>query len=657
MQSKIRYIKDILWFLVFWGVVAAIFRMWFGLGATTNLSDEMPWGLWKIFNMVAGVALSTCGFTVGFLAYVLKIERFKPLVRPAILIAFLGYGSSCMALLFDIGLPYRFWHPFVFWNIHSFLFEVFWCVILYFTVTVIELSPNILEKYNLNKTVKFLHKIAPVVVMIGITLSSLHHSSLGSLFLTTPFRLHDLWYSGWLPVMFIVSAIGGGMFFLIFVKMLYARLYNPIPVFGRQFTKEETLVCTIDGRAKYNRPKAYGKDMPMLESLAIIAASIMGIYLLIKVYDLFAYGSINSLLAGTWESWFYTIEILMTAIIPIILISIPKTRKSVYGLGIASSSAAIGVVFNRMNVVIFGFFESAGIVYFPSLAEWAVSIGVVSAAALAMMYITENFTIFDELWRKQKAENGLFHAAFDSFSRVWLNVLHNGVYRISIIGVFIIPVAFVAMYPPFDTQEEQNIQPARGLDVERTVLLIDGNSKNDFTKFPHLQHQKYMGGKESCVQCHHINMPNDHSTPCARCHKKMLQETMIFDHTYHTKEIAKDLGLRGMHPENKSCNVCHPRKQARTNSNAAECTECHLDDMNLRNDLNKDFSFLLADSYMDAMHKNCIPCHEREEKKPIFRNAGRKLSDCSTCHSTSSEERVLFSNWNKVFKYNISGNM
>ena len=653
MQSKIRYIKDILWFLVFWGVVAAVFRMWFGLGATTNLSDEMPWGLWKILNMVAGVALSTCGFTVGFLAYVLKIERFKPLVRPAILIAFLGYGSSCIALLFDIGLPHRFWHPFFFWNIHSFLFEVFWCVILYFTVTIIELTPNILERYNLQKTVKFLHKIAPVVVMIGITLSSLHHSSLGSLFLTTPFRLHELWYTGWLPLMFIISAIGGGMFFLIFIKMIYARLYDPASVFGREFNKDESIVCDINGRPKHNRPKTTGKDYPMLEKLGIIAASVMGVYLLLKIYNLAVNGSWQALIAGTWESWLFAIELIMTAIIPIVLISIPKTRKSAYGLGIAAFSGAAGLVFNRMNVGIFGYFESAGVVYFPSLAEWALSIGVFAAAGLALMYISENFTIFDSHWKKQKVERGVFHAAFDSFSRVWVNVLHNGIYRVSIIGVFIIPVAFVIMYPPFDSPEIQEIEPASGLDVQRTVLMIDGNSKNERTRFPHLQHQEYIGGKQSCIQCHHISMPGDHSTPCARCHRKMLNETKIFDHTYHTRAVAKDLDLKGLHPENRSCCVCHPKKRARTADNAAECIECHLDDMNLKNDIHREFNFMFADSYMDAMHKNCIPCHEKEEKKPQFANTGRKLSDCSTCHKTTENE-VMFSSWTKYFRKDIS---
>lgn len=628
MDNKVRYLKDILWFFVFWGAIAAIFRLWFGLGATTNLSDAMPWGLWKILNMVAGVALSTCGFTVGFLYYVLKIEKFKPLVRPAILIAFLGYGSSCAALLFDIGLPQSFWHPFVMWNIHSFLFEVFWCVIIYFSVTFIELIPNILERFKADKIVKFLHKISIGVVILGISLSSLHHSSLGSLFLTTPLRLHELWYSAWLPLMFIISAMGAGMMFLIFVKIMYARFYDPKSVFGPQFGEKSHLVCSLDGKL-LGRPKSVpGKEMPLLSSLSVITAWILGAYLVLKIYDLFAGGSIDALLAGTWESWLYAVEVILTAVLPIILVAFKKTRQSPYGLAVASGSAAFGMVLYRLDVGIFGYFHDAGEIYFPSLAEWSLSLGVIAAAALALLYISENFTIFDEKWRQQRIARGTFRAAFDSLSRVWTTVLQNGIYRISLLAVFIIPIAFVLLYPPYAEVETTQIEPATGLDVNRAMLLIDGNQSNLKTEFPHMDHQKRLGGDESCQKCHHISMPDDPSTPCARCHRNMLKETMIFDHSDHLTMVAKDKKLGGIHPENHSCYVCHTKGQAKTQMNATQCTECHMEDMKLEGNGKGITFYMYADSYMDAMHKNCIPCHEEEEKM----NPGKTLSECSTCH-------------------------
>ncbi len=635
MNDKVRGLKDTLWLLAFFGLIAGIMRLWFGLGATTNLSDAVPWGLWKILNMVAGVALSTCGFTLGFLVYVLKMEKFKPLIRPAILIAFLGYGSSCLALLFDIGLPQRFWHPFIFWNEHSFLFEVFWCVMLYFTVTFLELAPNIAERFNAKKFTHFMHKIAIGVVVVGISLSSLHHSSLGSLFLVTPQRLHELWFSPLLPLAFIISAMGCGMFFLILVKILYARWYDPQSVFGQEAFKFNNLVCTINGNKHPKAKKVYGKDMNMLSHLGIIAASILGVYLLIKIYDLIANGSWQALIAGTWESWLYGFELLMTAILPITLAAINRTRNSPYGLGAAAFSASFGLALNRMDVGIFGYFRDAGTVYFPSLAEWALSMGVVAAAGLAFLYVAEYFTIFDEQWKQRSVTRGVFQSAFDSLSRVWQNVLHSGLHRVTIIAVFALPAAFVLMYPPYDEPEKENIEPAAGHNIQRTILNIDGNRSNVKTIFPHKDHQKRLGGEESCMECHHISMPGDKSTPCFRCHRHMVNETKIFDHDAHTIKVAEDQGMGGLHPENHSCYYCHAKGQAKTPENAKQCIDCHDKDMNLVSARDTLVNFYHADSYMDAMHKTCIPCHKQrkaEVSKPW-------LDECSTCHKELSKEQ------------------
>jgi len=258
MVKSTRHIKDILWAIALAGLMAAIFRLWFGLGATTNLSDAMPWGLWKVLNMIAGVALSTSGFTIGLLVYVFKLERFRPYVKPAILVAFLGYGCSVTALLFDIGLPQRFWHPIFMWNVHSFLFEVFWCVLLYFTVTAIELLPIIVERFRSANIVRWLHRVAFGVVVIGISLSSLHHSSLGSLFLVSPTRLHPLWYSPLLPIFFILSAMGAGIMVVVLVRILYAYWYDPEPVFGPESTKIDGQTCVISDPLTGVRPKTPG---------------------------------------------------------------------------------------------------------------------------------------------------------------------------------------------------------------------------------------------------------------------------------------------------------------------------------------------------------------------------------------------------------------
>jgi Ni/Fe-hydrogenase subunit HybB-like protein len=627
MFSKARTLKDILWFFVFIGIVAAIFRLWFGLGATTNLTDEVPWGLWKVLNMIAGVALSTCGFTIGFLVYVLKIEKFKPLVKPAIFIAFLGYGSSCFALLFDIGLPSRFWHPLVMWNEHSFLFEVFWCVMLYFSVTFIEILPNILEKYNLKKTVSFFHKIAIGIVIIGISLSTLHHSSLGSLFLITPYRLFKLWYSPLLPLYFFISAAGCGIMFIILIKILYAKLYNPVSLFGEN-TNGKAPVCFLNKNIKSIPAKEYGKDIPMLSSLSIIGASLLGIYLILKIYDLFRLNLWGTLFAGTWESWVYIVELLLTAVLPIILLIIKRSRRSPYGLGTAAFSATFGLALNRLDVGIIGYFRDAGTVYFPSLIEWALSIGVISAAALVFLFIAENFSIFDEQWKIYKINKGIFKASFDSISHVWQTVLQSGLQRTTIIGVFVIPIAFVLMYPQYQSKKEINVVPATGLNTTRSILIIKANKPVMNTEFPHLKHQEVLGKEKSCIECHHMSLPNDKSTPCSRCHHKMFSKTLIFNHDMHAIWVANKRQISGLHPENKTCSICHSPGLPKNINSAVGCMECHKEDMNAANDSNLPKQFLYADSYFNVMHKRCIGCHQKKKvqvKKP-------NLDQCSNCH-------------------------
>ncbi len=634
MLNRTRFIKDILWVLVFLGFTAAVLRLWFGLGATTNLTDAVPWGLWKVLNMIAGVALSTCGFTIGFLVYVLKLEKFRPLLKPAILVAFLGYGSSCFALLFDIGLPDRFWHPLLMWNEHSFLFEVFWCVMLYFSVTFMELVPNILEKYKLERIVYIFHRIAAAIVFIGIILSSLHHSSLGSLFLVTPYRLHPLWYSSWLPLYFFISAAGCGMMFLIMVKILYARFYDPPSVFGENNKGRAVAICLRDTNQPARADIKYGKDLTMLSSISLIAGSLLTIYLLLKIVDLFRLNLINVLLAGTWESWLYILELLLTAALPVALVLVKKTRKSPNGLGIASFLSAAGLVLNRLDVGIFGYFRDAETIYFPSLAEWALSIGVVSAASLVFLFISENFSIFDEKWKEYKISNGVFKAAFDSISRVWQTVLQSGLNRISLIGVFVLPAAFVLLYPPYKNDTKNDIIHASGLTITRSVLGIDGDRSGMSTEFPHLKHQEMLGKEQSCIKCHHLSLPNDQSTPCSRCHRLMFEKTSVFDHEKHIAEVAQQKNLTGFYPQNKTCIICHLPGFPKNINSARRCMDCHKEDMKSADTSALPEHFIYAVSYIDAMHSKCITCHKKEKNiknKP-------DLDKCWNCHKKYYEK-------------------
>jgi Ni/Fe-hydrogenase subunit HybB-like protein len=627
MTDRTRSLKDVLGALALAGLVAAVFRLRFGLGATTNLTDHVPWGLWKILNMVAGVAISTGGFTVGFLVYVLRLERFRPLMKPAILVAFLGYGCSCTALLFDIGLPWRFWHPFVMWNAHSFLFEVFWCVILYFTVTAIELAPTVFQKLKAEKAAAVLHRIAFGVVVVGISLSSLHHSSLGSLFLVTPQRLHPLWYTPLLPLLFILSAMGAGIMFVVLVRILHAHWYDREAVFGPSGVERE--LVTVRSRQEHGatqRVPAVGPEAPMLTTLASIGTAILAVYLLLQLANLVLSGSWHALLAGTWESWLYGAEILIVAVLPILLVWLPATRGSPTALGVAAFSATAGLLLNRMDVGIFGYFRDAGEVYFPSLIEWAVSIGVVAAAALVFLFFAETMPIFRTTGTDQVKRP--FGASFDSLSRVWYAALRGGMERATLIGVLVIPVAWALMYPPFHTGGPPDVRPALRMDLTRDSLRIDGNRHALQTVFPHAYHQKRLGGDSSCVTCHHMSLPGDETTPCSRCHRHMVDSTLIFDHARHTAAVAEKEELGGVFPENYACAICHAEGEAKTAGTAKHCLECHKDNTDWAAEYDESDDLAWAVSYVAAMHKNCIECHEKEAEK-----ADRpELPECSTCH-------------------------
>jgi Ni/Fe-hydrogenase subunit HybB-like protein/Zn finger protein HypA/HybF involved in hydrogenase expression len=610
-------VKDVLWCLAFAGAVAMALRLIYGLGATTHLSDSVPWGLWKIVNMVAGVALSTGGFTVGLLVYVLRLERFRPLMKPAILIAFLGYGSSCFALFLDIGLPHRIWHPLVMWNERSFLFEVAWCVMLYFTVTVIELSPTLLERFRANKLAHALHRVAPGVVIVGIALSSLHHSSLGSLFLVTPQRLYPLWFSPRLPLFFILSAMGAGMMVVVLAKMLYARWYDPASV----FPGAAAAAGAGEGATGAEEPP----HLRMIRQLATIAAGILSLYLALKVVDLFATGAWAVLLRGSWESWLYLAELSLTAVVPIALMAIPRARRAPAGIALAAGSASAGLLLNRLDVGVFGYFHDAGRIYVPSLAEWALSLGIIAAAGLVFLKLVESAGVFDERWRERWIVSRRFAPTFDRFSRVWRGAGTGGFRRASLIAVLVIPVATVALYPPYRVHRGAPARAPLGLDAERATLLLEGQQPTMAVAFDHRAHQQRNGGASSCVKCHHLSYPGDHATACSRCHRRMEGSTDIFDHAAHFDAVARSERLGGIVPGNRSCDVCHRPGEAKSARTARACQDCHSRtarvslaasdaghgglDMLPASSPTQPHEWTWAPGHLAVLHKQCIGCH------------------------------------------------
>jgi Ni/Fe-hydrogenase subunit HybB-like protein len=361
LKPKITFWRVILAVILAAGAYATILRFTRGLGASTNLSDAFPWGLWIGFDVLCGVMLAAGGFTLTATVYIFNLEKFRPIVRPTILTAFLGYLLVVVALLFDLGRGYRIWHPLVMWNPRSVMFEVAWCVTLYTTVLSLEFAAVVFERFHFQKLLRIQHAITIPLVIAGVLLSTLHQSSLGSLYLIVPNKLHPLWYTPLLPVLFFVSAICVGLAMTIFESCMSSRH------FGKQL------------------------EMPLLVTLGRTLLVALVLYSVLRFQDLIQRGALKLAVHGGYEANLFLLEISMGLAVPIALLLVPKIRESAGGLYLCSVLVVLGFVTNRMNVAITGMEASAGIHYFPKWTEMAVTTSIIGVAflifALAVKYL------------------------------------------------------------------------------------------------------------------------------------------------------------------------------------------------------------------------------------------------------------------------------
>jgi Ni/Fe-hydrogenase subunit HybB-like protein len=356
---------SILSILVILGLAVMIYRFTNGLGAISNLSDGRPWGLWISFDLYCGVALAAGGFTLAGAVYILRLEKYHPVVRPAILTAFLGYTLVILALLVDLGQPWYIWHIIIHWNIHSPLFEVGMCVMTYTIVLALEFSPTVFEGLNrsnlpmvrrINWRVPWgiIRAIQIPLVIAGVVLSTLHQSSLGSMLLMMPSTLHPLWYSPILPILFLISAIAVGPAMVIFESTLSNRIFG------------------------------HSLETDILSGLAKIIPYILGLFLILKFFELMAVGEIGLIFTAYPYNLLWWGEIIIGSVLPIILFSIPDIRQSRKGVFWTSVLVIMGLIFNRFNVSMLALNMRPGYVYFPHWMEFAVSIGLVADALLVV---------------------------------------------------------------------------------------------------------------------------------------------------------------------------------------------------------------------------------------------------------------------------------
>ena len=344
----------------------------------TDLSDQVPWGLWITLDL-SSIALGAGAFSFSAAVYLFRIKHLEPLARPAVFVGFLGYTAAMLALAMDIGRPDRFWHPLVYWNVHSVLWEITWCVILYSTVLVLEVLPVLGDSRLgvrfpwLKRLGHFSHRLTPILAVVGMGLSLLHQSSLGATYSVLSGRA--IWFKPSLPVMFIISAVAGGMSVTLLSTMLVSRL--------RHIAVIAPATC-----------------LRVTRTIGFITLG----YLYIKIWDWAATsyyshspstaGILDRLQATTpYTTTFWGMEIVLGGIVPALILLLPNLCKRKGLVMAALAMVVMGVVINRWNITLSGLVAppewSPGVLgnvvavsYFPSWIEIGVAIGIVSYALL-----------------------------------------------------------------------------------------------------------------------------------------------------------------------------------------------------------------------------------------------------------------------------------
>jgi Ni/Fe-hydrogenase subunit HybB-like protein len=616
VNVRLATTKAVLWLLV--GVAAAVaaVRYALGLGLTTALSDQTPWGLWIGLDVMAGVALAAGGFVIAASVYVFHRERFHALVRPAVLTAFLGYVAVVLGLLIDLGRPWNIWRMTVYWQPTSALFEVGWCVMLYLSVLTLEFAPVVFEGLRWSRAFALLKRATLPLVILGIALSTLHQSSLGTLLVIAPGRLHPLWYSPILPLLFLVSAVALGLATVVAEDVTSSWLYRREP------------------------------EWTILTSLTRASAFVLLLYFVLRLGDLAWRGTLGRVFEGTGWSALFVLELLVSVVVPVLIFLFPSTCRSPRALSVGAFLAVGGFVLNRALVGGIAQLARTGDSYVPALTEIAISLGVIAAMALVFMFFVEHLGV----WETPPAAPDHFRPAVtDPASAVRLRgPWFGGVQRSALACLVGIVLGLGIASGEVARRREVRptpVAPPRTVAVERpegpegtlhklmllpaattggkleNVLLLSAAGSGRYVLFEHERHQSRLGGVSSCRRCHHLNRRLDKATSCRACHCDMYAATDTFGHAAHVASLGG----------NASCQKCHRPEKAKTREGSTPCETCHAADGGPPAGLAARRTWVpgIAPGYRDSLHTLCISCHRSEEAKK-----GQKpyLSRCPACH-------------------------
>jgi Ni/Fe-hydrogenase subunit HybB-like protein len=363
------------------GIIFLGIRFIWGIGAISNIDNQYPWGLFKGILVAAGVALAAGGFTTAAVGHIIHQDKFHSIIRPAILLAVIGYTFAGTSVMIDLGRPLYIWHPIIMWNGSSVLFEVGICVMIYLTVLCIEFLPavterfigrvslpGLLSKFNniTDKLLRFVDKILDktmfIYIIAGVVLSCLHQSSLGTLMVIAGPKMHPLWQTPILPLLFLLSAVSVGLPMVILVSIISSKVFNIKP------------------------------DMEALSELGSFIGPLLGIYLAFKIGDMMLRQTFVYLNEINAASILFVIEILVGIIIPLRMFISKKILESPVGLAVASGFVIVGAFMYRMNNFLVAYTPPYSTqTYFPAFGEFAVTLGFI---ALQIFLFRLGVTIF-----------------------------------------------------------------------------------------------------------------------------------------------------------------------------------------------------------------------------------------------------------------------
>jgi octaheme c-type cytochrome (tetrathionate reductase family) len=603
----------VLLFLVGMGLLAVALRLIQGLGAVTNLSNQNPWGIWIAIDVVSGVALAAGGFTTCGLVYVLQRKHFASVLRPALLTALLGYTFVVLALIVDIGRWWNIWRPMISWNGNSVLFEVAMCVMLYLTVLYIEFIPLVAERFrgkvklpgslarldavtekSLALADRILGRVMGFLIVSGIVLSCLHQSSLGALMLIAPSKVHPLWYTPILPLLFLLSAIAVGLPMVVFESVASAK------ALGREV------------------------EADVLSGLSRLMPFLIGLYLAVKIGDLIVRGSWVHLFAHTPQAMSFWIELVFGIVTPFVMLLLKPVRRSPGCLFWASTFFILGVLLNRINVFWVSFRSPyREWTYFPAVGELAVTIGFAAALILAYRIIVSVFPVL-------KAERS------DKGSLAWVLFL-------------LVPLLWSAPCQAaggYDTSQSAAARSGPPIEEAKPLLVLESpviKESSDLYGAVRFMHRRHAQLVQDCTVCHH-RMPreegDDYGVPmelAAIVKNKILPVACHKCHSqpWPAKQLHKP-GLKGAY--HQMCLGCHRESAQKASAPSPG---------QIRQILFGRMTQQVGQAPVDcrSCHAPSVPPHRELVKLNANAEPEQVTAACLSCHRTQGREILKSSHW------------